>query len=74
LNWNFFKVSKSSIAARVDLVKKFRLKLVEHKRLRLEQQNYIYKEGTNQPDPDSKFCDCFDALGYGVSNYFSNVN
>jgi hypothetical protein len=74
LNWNFFKVSKSSIAARVDLVKKFRLKLVEHKRLRLEQQNYIYKEGTNQPDPASKFCDCFDALGYGVSNYFSNVN
>ena len=69
LNYNFFKISKGSIAGRVDLAKQFDITLVDHPRMRIEQQNYIYLEGTSQPDPKSKFCDCWDAIGYGVWHY-----
>lgn len=69
LNYNFFKISKGSIAGRVDLAKSFDITLVDHPRMRIEQQNYIYLEGTSQPDPKSKFCDCWDAIGYGVWHY-----
>ena len=69
-NYNFFKISKGSISARVDLSKMFELIFVEHKRLREEVINYIYlkidEKETSQPDPHSKFCDCLDAIGYGV--------
>ena len=69
-DYNFFKISKGSISARVDLLKMFTLNLVRHPRLEIEQINYVYKkingESTNQPDPDSKFCDCWDAIGYGI--------
>jgi hypothetical protein len=73
-NWNFFKVVKTSISGRVDLMRKFNLTFVDHPRLKLEQQNYVYKSingrATNQPDPMSKWCDCLDAIGYGVLNNF----
>lgn len=69
-NYNFFKISKGSISGRVDLLKSFNLTFVRHKRLEIEVINYVYMqingESTNQPDPNSKFCDCLDAIGYGV--------
>jgi hypothetical protein len=84
-NWNFFKIEKKSILAGVEIMKKFNLHLVEQKvtsgklsRFRLEQQNYMYKtvngETTNEPDPNSKFCDIWDGARYGFQNYFANVN
>lgn len=69
-NYNFFKISKGSISARVDLALMFNLEFVRHKRLETEVQNYVYltinDKPTNQPDPNSKFCDCLDAIGYGI--------
>lgn len=69
-NYNFFKISKGSISARVDLLKMFHLTIVDHPRMRIEAINYVYQkingESTNQPDPHSKFCDCWDAIGYGI--------
>lgn len=69
-NYNFFKISKGSISARVDLMKMFELRFVEHDRLKKEVINYTYLKindiSTNQPDPNSRFCDCLDAIGYGV--------
>ncbi|MFZ4798261.1 MAG: hypothetical protein ACOYMA_12265 [Bacteroidia bacterium] len=85
LNWNFFKISKRSILAGVEIMLKFRLFLVEQKttssklsRFRLEQQNYMYKtvngETTNEPDPNSKFCDIWDGARYGFQHNFLGVN
>lgn len=85
LNWNFFKISKRSILAGVEIMLKFKLYLVEQKasngklsRFRLEQQNYMYKvingESSNEPDPQSKWCDIWDGARYGFQHYFWNVN
>lgn len=69
-NYNFFKIMKGSISARVDLLKMFNLTIVDHPRMKIEAINYVYQkingESTNQPDPHSKFCDCWDAIGYGI--------
>ncbi len=84
-NWNFFKIEKKSILAGVEIMKKFILHLVEQpvtsgklSRFRLEQQNYMYKivngEPTNEPDPNSKFCDIWDGARYGFQNNFAGVN
>jgi hypothetical protein len=84
-NWNFFKIEKKSILAGVEIMKKFKLHLVEQKvsngklsRFRQEQQNYMYRvingESTNEPDPQSKWCDIWDGARYGFQHYFLNVN
>lgn len=84
-NWNFFKIEKKSILAGIEIMKKFRLHLVEQhpqsgkiSRFRLEQQNYVYKvingESSNEPDPQSKWCDIWDGARYGFQNNFFNVN
>jgi hypothetical protein len=77
-NWNFFKISKSSIIAGVAIMHKFKLTLVHHNRFQIEQQNYVYRmingESTNEPDPDSKFADVWDATRYGFQHYFYWIN
>ena len=76
-NWNFFKVSKKTILAGVTIMKKFNLFLVDNPRFRIEQQNYVYREvkgeATNEPDPDSKFCDIWDGARYAFQHYFSYI-
>lgn len=86
VNWNFFKISKKSILSGVEIMLKFNLHLVEMpkplsgklSRFRIEQQNYMYKlingEPTNEPDPQSKFCDIWDGARYGFQHNFSTVN
>ena len=84
-NWNFFKIKKTSILAGIEIMKKFKLYLVEQEthngkmsRFRLEQENYTYKiingESTNEPDPNSKYCDIWDGARYGFQNNFYWVN
>ncbi len=84
-NWNFFKIQKTSILAGIEIMKKFNLHLVEQhtksgklSRFRLEQQNYTYKvvngEPTNEPDPQSRWCDIWDGARYGFQNNFYWVN
>lgn len=85
-NWNFFKISKKSILAGVSIMLRFKLTLVRmdkrnpnKDRFVLEQQNYIYKihpttqKPTNEPDPDSKYCDIWDAARYGFQNNFAHL-
>lgn len=86
LNWNFFKIQKKSILSGVEIMQKFKLLLVEMpirvdgkiSRFKLEQQNYMYKVvngvPTNEPDPQSKFCDIWDGARYGFQHNFSNIN
>ena len=79
-NWNFFKISKKSILAGVQIMKKFQLNIVESEhahirdRFRLEQQNYMYREingvSSNEPDPASKFCDIWDGCRYAFQHFF----
>lgn len=84
-NWNFFKIQKKSILAGVEIMKKFKLNLVEMpatngklSRFQLEQQNYVFRtvngQTTNEPDPNSRFCDIWDAARYGFQNNFAYVN
>jgi hypothetical protein len=77
-NWNFFKISKSSIIAGVAIMHRFKLTLVHHNRFQIEQQNYVYRmingETTNEPDPASKFCDIWDGARYGFQHYFYWIN
>lgn len=73
-NWNFFKISKISIAAGVGLMQRFKLHCVGSPRFEIEQQNYVYKmykgESTNEPDPDSKFNHIWDGVRYAVQHNF----
>ena len=55
-------------------MKSFKLTLVRHPRFIVEQQNYCYayQKGmpTNEPDPNSNFCDIWDGARYGFQHYF----
>ena len=72
--------------AGVSIMLRFKLTLIRMNKLNpnedrfvLEQQNYIYKinpfsnEPTNEPDPDSKYCDIWDAARYGFQNNFAHL-
>lgn len=73
-NWNFYKVVKKSILAGVSIMKSFKLTLVRHPRFEIEQQNYCYRYQngipTNEPDPQSQFCDIWDGARYVFQTYF----
>ena len=73
-DWNFFKISKTSILAGVQIMHKFKLNLIRHPRFEIEQQNYVYRiingNSTNEPDPASKFCDIWDGARYGFQHFF----
>lgn len=74
LLWQFVKCQKPNIVTRINLIKRFKLHLVDDPNVRLEQQNYIFMrhaDGTpmNIPDPNSKWCHFWDSMGY-VSWYF----
>lgn len=60
------------IKYRVDIINRYSLNIVDDIDFKKEQQNYFYRNIngilTNEPDPNSKFCHLWDAVGYAVQH------
>ena len=70
--WQFVKVKKPSIAARISLMKRFTMKIVKCREVEAEAQNYVYDviEGRATNIPVDKFNHFWDALGYAVVYFY----
>ena len=70
--WQFVKVKKPSIAARISLMKRFTMKIVKCREVEAEAQNYVYDviEGRTTNIPVDKFNHFWDALGYAVIYFY----
>jgi hypothetical protein len=60
------------IKYRCDLINRFKLHIVKNSHFKKEQENYFYREIlgilTSEPDPNSKHCHLWDAVGYAVQS------
>ena len=60
------------IEYRVDMIKRFKLHIVTDKNFKKEQENYFFREingyKLSTPDPNSKHCHYWDAVGYAVQH------